>query len=114
MSLPHLGARLQELAEQDEGDEHGARLEEVAGVGLSGPRRGVRVGPAAVQDGDHGVEVGRVGAQRHQHVHVCPAAAACMNSLHATLAAHARFASPTKEVNLVHQAAGAPVAGNEA
>ena len=65
-----LGGGLQVLAQQDEGDQHGRGLEEVGGAVEA---RDVVAHDVVVQDGDHGVEVGGVGPQADQHIHVGPA-----------------------------------------
>ena len=67
-----LGGRLQVLAQQDEGDQHGRGLKEVGGAIEAG---NVVAHDVVVQDGDHGVDVGGIGAEADQYIHVGPACA---------------------------------------
>ena len=71
LRCPALGVGLQVLPQADEGDEQGGRLKEAHVVDV----HALPVQRAAVHRGDDGVDVGGVGAQRHQHVHVGGAAA---------------------------------------
>lgn len=73
-----LGSRLQVLAQQYEGDQHGGGLKEVSGAVVAGD---VMAHDVVMQDGDHGVDVGGISAQADQHVHVGPASV-CTTLLH--------------------------------
>ena len=73
-----LGGRLQVLAQQDEGDQHGRGLKEIGGAVVAGD---MMAHDMMVQDGDHGVDVGGVGAQADQHIHVGPACT-CTTLMH--------------------------------
>lgn len=65
-----LGSRLKVLPQQDEGDQHGRGFKEVGGAVLACD---VVSHDVVMENGDHGVGVGCIGAKTHQHIHVSPA-----------------------------------------
>ncbi len=71
LGSPAFGVGLQVLPQADEGDEQGGRLKEAHVVDV----HALPCQRTAVHRGDDGVDVGGVGAQGHQDVHVGGAAA---------------------------------------
>ena len=71
LRCPAFGVRLQVLPQADEGNEQGRCLEEAHVVNV----HALAMQRAAVHCGDDRIDVGGVGAQGHQDVHVGRAAA---------------------------------------
>lgn len=79
-----LGVGLQVFAQADEGYEQRRRLKEAHVVDV----HAVLVEGTPVEDGDDGVDVGRISSQRDQDIHVCRATPQCSVSALVKMPSH--------------------------